>query len=84
MLANVDWQVDCVLSHTVPYQFEPREVFMKGIDQSKVDKTTEIWLDTIEERLTYKHWYAGHFHTNLCKNKLTFLFDVIEEFGKNK
>lgn len=81
-LAEADWNVDYVLSHTVPYRFEPREVFMKGIDQRKVDKSTEFWLDTIEKRLNYTHWYAGHFHANLWKNKLTFLFGIIEEFGR--
>ena len=84
MLSNAGWNVDYVLSHTVPYRFEPREVFMEGIDQSQVDKSTEHWLDTIEERLTYTHWYAGHFHANLRKQKLTFLFEVIDELGEKK
>ena len=30
---------DIVLTHTCPYKHEPREVFMQGLDQSKVDKS---------------------------------------------
>lgn len=29
---------DIVLTHTCPYKYEPREVFMRGLDQTKVDK----------------------------------------------
>ena len=47
-------------SHTCPRKYEPVEHFMPGIDQSKVDKSTENWLDTIEDRLDYKEWYCGH------------------------
>ena len=57
------WVVDVVLSHTTPLKYEPVEVFMSGVDPSKVDKTTEIWLDKIEDRLSYKKWYCGHYHT---------------------
>ena len=38
------WQVDVVLSHTCPLRYEPVEVFISGIDQSQVDKSTETWL----------------------------------------
>ena len=62
-LDSVKWNIDVVLSHTTPLKYEPVEVFMTGVDQSKVDKTTEIWLDKIENRLSYKKWYCGHYHT---------------------
>lgn len=81
-LEEAGWQVDYVLSHTTPYKFEPREVFMEGINQNLVDKTTEHWLDSIEEKLSYKKWYAGHFHTDKWTEKLTLLFETVEEFGK--
>lgn len=47
-------QIDIVLSHTCPLKYEPTEVFLSGIDQSSVDKSTEEWLDRIEERIDYK------------------------------
>ena len=79
-LAEHGWKVDVVLSHTVPLKYEPVEVFLPGIDQSSVDKSTETWLDGIEDRLTYDRWYAGHYHTEKRVDRLTLLFESIEEF----
>ena len=73
-------QIDVVLSHTCPLKYEPIEVFISGIDQSTVDKTTEKWLDDIEKRLTYRKWYCGHYHTSKKIDKLEFLFEDIKEF----
>ena len=67
------WRVDAVLSHTCPLKYEPVEVFISGINQARVDKTTEQWLDTIEDRLEYTHWYCGHFHTDKLIDKLRFM-----------
>lgn len=55
--------IDIILSHTCPLKYEPTEVFMKGLDQSKVDKSMEIFLNKIEENIDYGKWYCGHFHT---------------------
>ncbi len=41
VLEKRNWQVDIVLSHTCPLRYEPTEVFLPFIDQSKVDKSTE-------------------------------------------
>lgn len=35
-------------------KFRRSTIHMAGVDQSKVDKTTESWLDKIEDRLSYK------------------------------
>lgn len=80
VLAERSWEIDVVLSHTVPLKYEPVEVFLPGIDQSRVDKRTETWLDGIENRLTYERWYAGHYHTEKRVDRLTLLFESIEEF----
>lgn len=74
------WKVDAVLSHTIPLKYEPVEVFMSGIDQRQVDKSTEIWLESIEERLTYKKWYCEHYHTNKKIDKLEIMFENLDEF----
>ena len=75
-----NWQVDVVLSHTVPLKYEPTEVFLKGIDQRQVDKSTEEWLGHIEEKLQYQEWYAGHYHTEKKVDKLRLMFESIEQF----
>ena len=76
------WHVDVVLTHTAPIKYEPREVFLSFIDDSKVDKSTEIWLDMIEDKLDYDQWYCGHYHTDKHIDKLRFLYkDFVELKG---
>ena len=77
-LDGLGWKVDVVLSHTVPLKYEPVEVFMAGVDQSKVDKSTEEWLDGIEDRLNYGKWYCGHYHTEKKVGRVEIMF---ENFG---
>lgn len=48
-LEKVNWKVDVVLSHTIPLKYEPVEVFLPGLDQSRVDKSTEEWMDKIDK-----------------------------------
>lgn len=77
-LDKVGWKVDIVLSHTCPLKYEPIEWFMEGIDQSGVDKSTEKWLDNIENHLEYSKWYCGHFHGEKVIDKVKFMFKSIE------
>ena len=77
-LADRNWQVPIVLSHTCPFKYEPTEAFLPGIDQSSVDDSTERWLDTIDNRLTYDAWYCGHWHINKRIEKMHFLFHEFE------
>lgn len=79
-LAAQNWQIDTVLSHTVPLKYEPIESEKSEIDQSTIDKSTEQWLDSIEDRLSYSKWYCGHWH--ICKeiDKIKFMYENIEEF----
>ena len=78
-LKNNDNKIDVVLSHTCPLKHEPVEVFFDFIDQSKVDKSTEQWLDSIENILDYKKWYCGHYHTSKIIDKMQFMFEDIDE-----
>ena len=74
-----NWDVDCVFSHTCPLKYEPVECFLQGVDEKGVDSSTEEWLDGIEGKLEYRHWYCGHFHINKTIDRLRFLFqDIIE------
>ena len=79
-LADNGNRVDIVLSHTAPLKYEPREVFLSFIDEASVDKSTEAWLDTIEERISYDKWYCGHYHTQKTVDKVQFLFESILRF----
>ncbi len=73
-LVNIGYKVDAVFSHTCPFKYEPVEMFISGIDQSKVDDSTERWLDEIEDKLDYKAWFCGHWHTNKHVDKMHFLY----------
>ena len=79
-LAAENWKVDVVFSHTCPLKYEPRETFIQGVDQSKVDKSTERWLDDIEDRLEYEAWYCGHYHTSKVIDRMRFMFEDFIEF----
>jgi 3-oxoacid CoA-transferase subunit A len=50
-------------------------MFISGLDQSTVDDSTEKWLDDIEDKLDYKAWYCGHWHTDKRIDKMHFLFE---------
>lgn len=57
-------RVDFVFSHTCPYSWEPVDLFLNGIDQSKVDKSMEIWMDALKNCITWSVWCFGHFHAD--------------------
>lgn len=79
--------IDFVISHTFPLSWEPAYtwLFLDSIDQSKVDKNTEKFLDEIEKILynDYIHWFGGHFHYDMVINeKATMLFNKVVEIGE--
>ena len=75
---------DIVLTHTCPYKYEPVEVFLSGIDQSKVDKSMEHFLDKIEKNIKYDKWYCGHYHTEKKIDNLEFMFKNIKKLFDNE
>ena len=77
-------KIDIILSHTCPYKYIPREMFIEEIDESLVDNSTEYFLDEIENSTDYKLWYCGHFHTDKEVDKMKFMFNDIEPFVKKK
>lgn len=73
------WEIDYVLSHTVPTSYEPTWAYLPNIDQSTVDKSTEEWLDTIEKRLSYEYWLAGHWHVEAQGGMVRIMYREIDE-----
>ncbi len=76
--------VDIILSHTCPLKYEPTEVFMSGIDQNKIDKSMEEFLNKILENVDCDKWYCGHYHTEKQIDKLEFMFGRIKVFNKDE
>ena len=55
---------DFVLSHTCPISWEPVDLFLRGIDQSSVDKSMEQWLDSLKDKIDWTVWLFGHYHAD--------------------
>ena len=55
---------DVVLSHTCPYSWRPTDLFLKGVNQSTVDNTMELWMDELKDTFIWDHWLFGHYHTD--------------------
>lgn len=55
---------DLVLSHTCPLSLQPTDLFLRGLDQSTVDNTMEVWLEEIAKTFEWKLWLFGHYHAD--------------------
>jgi 3-oxoacid CoA-transferase subunit A len=68
---------DFVLTHTCPIAWEPTDLFLGCIDQSTVDKSMELWLDTIKDNVQWKYYLFGHFHADRIERP------YVEQFYQN-
>lgn len=55
-VADAVKSVDFVLTHEAPF------AVVKKINEYYLPDSTSKYLDIVEERLEYKHWYFGHHH----------------------
>lgn len=55
---------DLVLTHTAPITWEPTDLFLRGVDQSTVDKSMECWLKEVALSVCWGHWLFGHYHAD--------------------
>lgn len=62
--SNVGKKFDLVLTHTAPIDWEPTDLFLSMIDQSKVDKTMEVWMSKFKDMITWGIWLFGHYHAD--------------------
>lgn len=54
-----------ILSHTCAYSYQPTDLFLRGLDQSTVDNTMEIWMDKLcqlKHNMTWGVWCFAHYH----------------------
>lgn len=63
-LENMPEKVDIILSHTCPYPNIPKHLFLSQINQSTVDNGMELFLSRVKNRIKYKNWFFGHYHSN--------------------
>lgn len=76
-LSGNDYKVDYVFSHTCPYNYIPTEWFLDCVDQSTVDNSTEIWLQSIYNKIDFGKWYCGHFHGDKSIDNIRFMYNDI-------
>lgn len=57
-------EVDMVLTHTCPINWEPSDLFLNGIDQHRVDKTMELFMEEIAQCFGWRVWCFGHYHAD--------------------
>lgn len=55
---------DLVLTHTCPLSYEPKDLFLNFIDQSKVSKRMEEFLDKLKNKFNWDLWLFGHYHAD--------------------
>lgn len=55
---------DFILTHTCPISWEPTDLFLGCVNQSTVDKSMEIWMDKIKDKIKWQIWCFGHFHAD--------------------
>ena len=53
-----------VFTHTCPEAWQPTDLFLSFVDQSKVSKRMERFLTTVADIIDFDHWYFGHFHAH--------------------
>ena len=72
---------DVILTHTCPISWEPRDLFLAGLDQSTVDKSMEKWLDDFKNHIDWKIWLFGHYHDDrLMRPGVEMYFNDIEDW----
>lgn len=75
-----DNKFDIILTHTCPYNTRPTHLFIKGLDQSTVDSSMELWLQDVADNIEFDKWYFGHFHGEWINGKYEMLYKSIKEF----
>ncbi len=83
-LEKYGWREDVILSHTCPYDLRPLDKLMPGLDESKVDSSTELFLQKIRERITYNKWYCRHWHIDRDTPDIEFLYRKVTMMQRNK
>lgn len=75
-LEKVNYTVDYVFTHCAATSV------IKKINPLFAPDILTSWFEEIEKKLTYKHWYFGHYHKDMrTDNSHTCLYDFVQEVG---
>lgn len=78
-LSTCHWNIDYIFSHCAPLKFEPQDIIIPEAFKLTQDKSTEKWLDFIETKTTYTHWFCGHYHKETSSKDFSILFESIKK-----
>jgi 3-oxoacid CoA-transferase subunit A len=74
---------DHIFTHTCPLEWQPTDLFLRGLDQNTIPKNMEMALSQVAHYCEYDHWWFGHFHANrmdcIGDGKVHMLFEDIVE-----
>ncbi len=63
-LEACNWDVDIVVTHCAPTSAQySLQLVTDRLELHPMDEYTD-WLDAIKQKLTYKHWFCGHYHVD--------------------
>ena len=81
-LERNDWRVDYVISHTCATDMLSRTLWPDtGWNHPETDRLTGFF-NELEEKLSYKRWYYGHFHRDRnLDDRHTVLFEQVVRIG---
>lgn len=65
-LAAADWQVDLVISHCCATRWLPAVLPADSLAEGITTDALTTWFDDIEDRLSFRMWLFGHYHTDLA------------------
>lgn len=86
---NIEYRLkshyDYIFAHTCSFGMLPfiSDLFISNLEQSKIDKSMERWIETIVQKTTYDRFYFGHYHADrdIDSYKATMLFKQGIELG---
>lgn len=75
---------DYVLTHCCPRSiFEENKIYLSTLqflNENKINHNSEDILEQLKDKITFDHWYFGHYHINRDLNeKFTCLFEDFRE-----
>lgn len=83
-------EFDFILSHTCPLSYQPMDLFLRAVDQSKVDNSMEKFLEQVKDNTKWGIWCFGHYHDDRIERPHVEMYyhdiedmDVIWERWKN-
>ena len=81
-LQKHNWQADFVLSHCAPSEVQHEIAVRLGFENEYPANKLTDFLQEIKDKLDFKGWYLGHYHTDLTSendSRINVLYEHIEQ-----